>query len=127
MSRHRPDEVKPIEGGEGLSKNEQKRRAKQAEKERLAAEKAAAKKEAAAAAPEKKKKDDGPALEDDDEVPPEKYFENRLAWCNKAKSAGTNPYPHKFQTTTQLPAYQEKYSGIEPGGFADAVESVAGA
>ena len=123
------DEVVPVEGGEqGLSKNEQKRRAKQAEKERLAAEKAAAKKEKEAAAPKKEKKDDGAAAyeEDDEDIPPEKYFENRSAWVDKKKQAGTSPYPHKFQTTMQLPEYHTKYSSVEPGGFADAVEGVAG-
>ena len=117
------------EGEEKLSKNELKRRAKEAEKAKLKAEKDAAKAAAKAAEPaaEKKKKDDGPVLEDDDDIDPAKFFENRLAWVNGLKSKGTNPYPHKFQTTMQLGAFHAAYSSVEPGGFADAVEGVAGA
>ena len=113
-------------GEEKLSKNELKRRQKQAEKEKLAAEKAAKKAAEAANAPEKKKKDDGPALEDDEDLDPAKFFENRLAWVNGLKKAGTNPYPHKFQTTMQLPAYAAKYADVGPGEFADATEGIAG-
>ena len=94
---------------EGLSKNEQKRLAKQAEKEKKAAEKAAAKAAEAANAPAKAKKDAGPVLEEEDEdMDPSKYFENRLAWVNGKKAAGINPYPHKFHATLQLPDYHDK-------------------
>lgn len=114
-------------GTEVLSKNEQKRRAKQAEKERIAAEKAAAKAAAAADAPAKPKKDAGPVLEEEDEdIDPTKYFDNRLNWVNGLKSSGKNPYPHKFQTTMQLPQYHAAYCGIEPGGFSESIESLAG-
>ena len=45
---------------------------------------------------------------------------------DKKKQVGSSPYPHKFQSTMQLPQYHSKYSTVEPGGFADAVEGVAG-
>ena len=32
-----------------------------------------------------------------------------------AKARGENPYPHKFHVSVQLPAYVDKYSGIEAG------------
>ena len=111
---------------EGLSKSEQKRRAKQAEKEKAAAEKAAAKAAAATNAPDKPKKDAGPALEEDEEIDPSKYYDNRLNWVNGLKAAGANPYPHKFNSTMQLPVFHAKYGSVEPGGFADSVEGVAG-
>ena len=121
-------EVAPVEGGEDkVSKNELKRRQKQADKERLAAEKAAAKKEAAANATEKPKIDAAPALEElDEDIPPEKYFESRLAWVDKKKAAGINPYPHKFHTSMQLPQFHATYNNVESGGFADAQEAIAG-
>jgi len=116
----------PAEGEEKLSKNELKRRQKQAEKEKLAAEKAAAKAEAAAKAPPKEKKDAGPALEEEEEIDPTKYFDNRLAWVSGIKDSGKNPYPHKFHTTLQLPEYVTKHDTVEPGGFAEVSESIAG-
>ena len=33
----------------------------------------------------------------------------------KAKARGENPYPHKFHVSMQLPAYIDKYSGLEAG------------
>lgn len=32
-----------------------------------------------------------------------------------AKARGENPYPHKFLTTLQLPAYVAKYKDLEAG------------
>jgi hypothetical protein len=110
---------------EALSKNEKKRRLKEFEKAKASADKAKTK-AAAAPAPEKKK-DDTPALEEDEDIPPEKFKENREAWVEKQKKDNKNPYPHKFHTTMQLPTYHAKYNSVEPGGFADAVEGVAGA
>ena len=92
----------------------------------MAAEKAAAKAAKAAEAPEKPKKDAGPALEDDEEIDPTKYYDNRLTWVNGLKAGGANPYPHKFETTMQLPQYHATYNGVEPGGFAEATERIAG-
>ena len=125
------DAAKPVDvadaaaGEGGLSKNEQKRLLKQAQKEKLAAEKAAAKKEKEAAAPAKKK-DDGPAPEEDDDIPPEKYFENRLAWVEKKKAANINPYPHKFQTTLQFHEFHAKYGSFDVDKKADEIVGVAG-
>ena len=43
------------------------------------------------------------------------------------KEGGKNPYPHKFHTTLQLPEYVTKHDSVEPGGFANVSESIAGA
>ena len=111
----------------GLSKNELKRRAKEKEKAAKAAEKAAEKAAKAAAAPPKPKKDAGPTLEEEDEdMDPTKYFENRSKWVDGLKSAGTNPYPHKFATDMQLPAYHAKYGSIADGSHSTDVVGVAG-
>ena len=37
----------------------------------------------------------------------------RVAMVEKAKARGENPYPHKFDVSIQLPAYVEKYGGLE--------------
>lgn len=107
------------EKGEPLSKNEFKRRQKLAQKEKELAEKKAkqAVEAAARAATKVAKGDDGVALEDDsnEEADPAKYFENRTRAVAAAKARGENPYPHKFHVSVQLPAYVDKYSGIEPG------------
>jgi len=117
-----------VEEFKALSKNEQKSRLKAKEKEAAAAAKAAAKTKAAASAPDKPKKADaGPVLEEEDEdIDPSKYYDNRLNWVSSVKATGKNPYPHKFVTTMQLPQYHATYGSVEPGGFADATESVAG-
>jgi len=123
-----------VEEFKALSKNEQKNRVKAKEKEKAAAEKAAAKAAASAektaAAPAKaaaSKQEAAPALEEEEEdIDPTKYFENRSNWVGGLKAAGSNPYPHKFSTTVQLPQFHASYGDVEPGGFAKATESVAG-
>jgi len=111
-----------------LSKSEQKRRAKQAQKEAEKAEKDAAKKAAGGDQPKAKKKDDGPQLDDDEDVDPTKYFENRLSWVNDRKASGPDPYPHKFHVQMQLPEYCAKYASIADGAFSetDTAVSIAG-
>lgn len=39
-----------------------------------------------------------------------------------AQQRGENPFPHKFETTVQLPAYVERYSGLEAGEQLSEVE-----
>ena len=56
------------------------------------------------------------------------FFENRINAVNSAKAAGKNPYPHKFQTTLQVPAYVKKYSTLEPGAqVMETTEALGGA
>ena len=42
------------------------------------------------------------------------------------KDKGTNPYPHKFQSTMQLPHYHAKYGKCADGAQVEAVEGIAG-
>lgn len=39
----------------------------------------------------------------------------RVTAVQKAKARGENPYPHKYNVSIQLPAYIEKYGGLEAG------------
>lgn len=56
------------------------------------------------------------------------FFENRLKAVNAAKAGGVNPYPHKFQTSMQVPEYIAKYSSLENGAqLVDVEESLGGA
>lgn len=98
----------------------------------------AAKAAAAAAAPSKKEgaaKEDGAAslaglsLEDDSTeiTDPSAYFENRVRAVNAKKAKGLNPYPHKFNVSSSIPAYIEKYSGLAAGEqLTDVTVSLAG-
>ena len=47
---------------------------------------------------------------------PAKFYEARVRAVAAARSAGQNPYPHKYETTLSLPGYVEKFqSALEPG------------
>ena len=72
---------------------------------------------AAAAAAKAEKAAAGPLLEDDanEETDPTRYHENRVRAVLASKARGENPYPHKFATTIQLPAYVARYEGLAAG------------
>lgn len=100
--------------GEPLSKNEKKKRAKAVQRAEKKLKKAQAKAAKAAAAPAKKKA----AKEEEDAVEPWKYFENRSNLVTsmeqkfeqgERKDAALNPYPHKFQVSSSIPAYREEW------------------
>ena len=56
------------------------------------------------------------------------HFFGRVAMVEKAKARGENPYPHKFDVSIQLPAYVEKYGGLEAGAHLEGEPvSIAGA
>uniref|UniRef100_A0AC34PXL2 Lysine--tRNA ligase n=1 Tax=Panagrolaimus sp. JU765 TaxID=591449 RepID=A0AC34PXL2_9BILA len=96
------------EDGQPLSKNELKRREKQAKKEQEKLEKEAARAAAAAAAPSAnnaaKKKE--VVIDPSD---PQEYFNMRQNMIETRRSAGDNPFPHKFHVSTSLAAFIEKY------------------
>lgn len=116
-------------GGEKLSKNELKRRlkAEQKAKEKEEKEKAAA---AAAEGPAKAK----PAASDavpkinEEEISPNEYFKLRsAAVADLKKVPETHPYPHKFQVSSSLEAFIEKYQGLKDGDMLEGESlSVAG-
>eukprot|EP00741_Cyanophora_paradoxa_P010161 tig00020510_g9836.t1 len=107
------------ENGEKISKNELKRRQKEAEKAKQKAEKEAAKAakaaEDAAKKSEKKAAEGAPAEEDEEEMDPTQYFENRVKALDTMRADGVNPFPHKFQISMLLPEFVEKYKDIESG------------
>jgi lysyl-tRNA synthetase class 2 len=107
--------------GKKLSKNELKRRAKAAK----AAEKKAAKEAARAAKGQAGGGSKSKVKED--ELDPTAYRENRIAALKALEEAGTNPYPHKFAVTHQLPAFAEAFKHLETNQtLDDTVVSVAG-
>ncbi|EGW31845.1 uncharacterized protein SPAPADRAFT_62457 [Spathaspora passalidarum NRRL Y-27907] len=98
--------------GEYVSKTELKKREKLRQRDAKKAEKAA---KAAATAPKVAKK------KGDEDLTPNQYFEirsrqiNELREANNADPTKFNPYPHKFQVTTKIPEFVEKYSHLQRG------------
>ncbi|EOD44501.1 putative lysyl-trna synthetase protein [Neofusicoccum parvum UCRNP2] len=104
--------------GERVSKTELKRRQKQREKDAKKAEKAAA-------APPKPKKEKADAEE---ELTPNQYFEIRSRTVNKLRQThDPNPYPHKFQVTTDLREFLKQHESIKTGEQLKDVEVRLGA
>jgi len=81
-----------------LSKNEQKRRAKQ-----LASQEAK----------EKKKETKPKKKEEEEELDPRAYFDNRLKALDEARKSGYQLYPHKFQVTHNLPQFVEQFTTLK--------------
>lgn len=112
--------------GEKLSKNELKRRAKLERAAQKKAEKQASSAGAgagASAAPAAV----AVAADEEEERDPTKYYEMRCAEIDADEAAGINTYPHKFEVTTKLPEFLERYSGLEAGQMLEDVTlSVAG-
>ncbi|KAL4092616.1 Lysine--tRNA ligase [Phytophthora ramorum] len=105
-----------------ISKNELKRRLKAEKAAKAKAEKAA--KKAAEAATQPKK---AAASPDDEELDPTAYFANREKMLVELEKKGINPYPHKFEVTTSLPEFHEKFGDCEAGSHStDVVVTVAG-
>ncbi|KAI8565845.1 hypothetical protein RHMOL_Rhmol03G0292400 [Rhododendron molle] len=68
-----------------------------------------------------------PQVADDEEMDPTQYFENRVKTLGALKSAGINPYPHKFHVSMSIPEYIETYKGLPNGEQLEDVEvSLAG-
>ncbi|WKX98453.1 hypothetical protein Q1695_013831 [Nippostrongylus brasiliensis] len=96
------------EGEKKLSKNEQKRLAKQAQKEKERLEKEAKR---GSAAPENVKPEK--VVKEADPSDPQEYFNMRVAMINNRRAAGENPFPHKFNVTISLAAFVEKYERLQ--------------
>jgi hypothetical protein len=71
----------------------------------------------AAAAAAKPAKPAGPQLAADEEedVDPNQYFERRVQHVAAEKSAGRNPYPHKFAVSHRIPDFIAEFNGLESG------------
>ncbi|XP_043216614.1 lysine--tRNA ligase-like isoform X2 [Amphibalanus amphitrite] len=112
--------------GEKLSKNELKRRQKQAKKEqeRLEKEKERGAQRPPAAAGAEAAKSSAAA---EGELTANEYYKMRVAGVTTAKEAGQNPFPHKFHVTTSLQEFISSYGSIEDGSVVeDVTVSVAG-
>ena len=109
------------EGGEKLSKNELKRRAKLEQKAKEKAAKEAARAQEAAAKGVSKK-----VVKEEEPLDPGKYHEHRCKTIMGYKEAGETPYPHKFKVTISLTDFIEKYGGVADGTHSEEVVSVAG-
>lgn len=95
-----------------------KRRQKQREKNAKKAEKAAA-------APPKPKKE---KQESEEDLTPNQYFEIRSRTVNKLRQTHEpNPYPHKFNVTTDLRDFLKKYESVKTGEQLKDVEVRIGA
>lgn len=117
-------------GGEKLSKNELKRRlkAEQKAKEKEEKEKAAAATAAEGPAKAKPAASDAVPKINEEEISPNEYFKLRsAAVADLKKVPETHPYPHKFQVSSSLEAFIEKYQGLKDGDMLEGESlSVAG-
>ncbi|CAL5328584.1 unnamed protein product [Camellia sinensis] len=76
---------------------------------------------------EKAKQVQKPQAADDEDMDPTQYFENRLKALAAHKSAGINPYPHKFDVSMSILEYIEKYTCLNNGDHLEDVQvSLAG-
>ncbi|KAI4216920.1 MAG: hypothetical protein LQ351_000869 [Letrouitia transgressa] len=101
--------------GEKVSKSELKKRQKQ----RQADEK---KREKAAAVPLKAEKHQS-AEEEESNLTPNQYYAIRCKKIQKLRqSKSPNPYPHKFQVTTDLRDFLREYSSLKTGEHSKDVE-----
>ncbi|GER43863.1 lysine--tRNA ligase [Striga asiatica] len=62
------------------------------------------------------------AAAEDEGLDPTQYHENRLKALAAQKSAGINPYPHKFEANSSIPEYVKKYEGLNSGDHLEDVE-----
>ncbi|KAK6134098.1 hypothetical protein DH2020_032156 [Rehmannia glutinosa] len=74
----------------------------------------------ASAKPKPQAKKHAPA--EDEGMDPTQYYENRLRALAAQKSAGTNPYPHKFEAKLTIPEYVKKYESLNSGDHLEDVE-----
>jgi lysyl-tRNA synthetase class 2 len=83
--------------------------------------------QAAAAAAKPGKAGGGLKQPDDDSLDPNQFYERRVKAVKNARDANIEPYPHKFETSIQVPQYVVKYSGLPDGEHSeDKTESIAG-
>lgn len=103
--------------GERVSKTELKKRQKQREKEDKKKEKAAV----AGPKPAASKKTS--AEEEEAHLNPNQYFEIRSRQINKLRTSKEhNPYPHKFQVTTDLRQFVQEHESLKTGEHHQDVE-----
>jgi len=83
--------------------------------------------QAAAAGPKAGKAEGALKQPDDDSLDPNQFYERRVKAVKDARGANIEPYPHKFETSIQVPQYVAKYSGLPTGEHSEEItESIAG-
>ena len=99
-------------GGAALSKNAEKKRLKMEAAAKAKAEKAAAKaaREAEGGGQGGGKKKEVSEEDMEGEMDALQYFEARTGKVVQAKGRGENPYPHKFSTTHEIPAFRSEFA-----------------
>ncbi|XP_055353180.1 lysine--tRNA ligase-like [Paramacrobiotus metropolitanus] len=114
------------DGDVKLSKNELKRQQKAAQKLKEKEDKVAG--SGAPEAAKKKERDLSPlgVQKPLDPTDPDEYFKFRVDTLAAMKSAGENPYPHKFHVDTSLVQFVEKFKNIADGEQLSDLVSVAG-
>ncbi|EYC15163.1 hypothetical protein Y032_0038g3664 [Ancylostoma ceylanicum] len=98
-----------LSAARGISRSEQKRLAKQAQKEKERLEKEAKRNAEAGQAGAKPEK----LVKEADPSDPQEYFNMRVGMINSRREAGENPFPHKFNVTTSIAAFIEKYESLK--------------
>ncbi|KAL9589349.1 MAG: hypothetical protein Q9203_001852 [Teloschistes exilis] len=103
--------------GEKVSKSELKKRQKQRQQEEK-------KREKAAAAPAKPKPEKAMSAEEEESnLTPNQYYEIRCGKIQKLRQTkAPNPYPHKFNVTTDLRDFLKRYESIKTGEHLKDVE-----
>ncbi|KAF1809305.1 putative Lysyl-tRNA synthetase, cytoplasmic [Eremomyces bilateralis CBS 781.70] len=109
--------------GERVSKSELKKRQKKRTIDAKRAEKAAS-----APAPAKPVAKEASAEEKEKDLTPNQYFEIRSRAIKKLKDTrNPDPYPHKFQVSTDLREFLKKYDSLETGQLVEDAEIRIGA
>ncbi|VDM43357.1 unnamed protein product [Toxocara canis] len=104
-----------------LSKNEQKRQQKALQKLKEKEQKEAQR--AATAAQSEKAK----SVKNVDPSDPQEYFKMRVSMIEERRAKGDNPFPHKFNVTSSLVAFIEKYNHLEKDAvLEDVTVNIAG-
>ena len=81
----------------------------------------------AAAAPAAKKTEAQTQASNDEDLNPAQYYERRVQGIRNARANQVNPYPHKFETSIEVPAFVASYKDVADGQHDEStVESVAG-
>lgn len=67
-------------------------------------------------------------MDDDEDIDPNQYFERRVQHVAAEKSAGRNPYPHKFAVSHRILDFVAEFSGLDAGSQQqETTVSIAGA
>lgn len=83
--------------------------------------------QSAAAAAKPGKSEGGLKQPDDDSLDANQFYERRVKAVKNARDANIEPYPHKFETSVQVPQYVTMYSSLPDGEHSeDKTESIAG-